>query len=207
MDSFNLFTVPIGREFNPQFIPYALSLYDVVTLRNTGSMSTSLTEYIPGHVSTNLNIPETSEFENFKKFLLWNSVGFLNSIGYYTEKYKFAVSNIWLTAMQRGHQHPIHSHGGATVSGCYYVEVPENSAGVVFVNPTTLFSKTAINVNKIHPATANEIQVHTKPGELLLWESNLHHLVPPSDFNGVRKTIGFDVVVVGFSDHATQTHH
>lgn len=194
MNAINIFTTPIGHTRGEEFVSFARSLYEVTPLTFMGDLVTSLNDYIPGRISTNTGIPDSPELEKFKKFLIDSAIEFLDFLGYAADRYEFTISNLWLNAMNSGNTQNPHTHAGSLISGCFYVDTPPSPVGIVFANPSSFVARSTIEAKGITTAIAQNFQYLPTEGDLLVWESHLYHHVPPSNFEGIRRSIAFDVV-------------
>ena len=84
-----------------------------------------------------------------------------------------------------GQESPWHTHLPSTLSGCYYVNLPENEDEGNFV----LMNPTANNIFQPHT-----IQLRPKPGHFIIFPSFLKHrpTMSPSPKSHIRLTLCFD---------------
>jgi uncharacterized protein (TIGR02466 family) len=130
-----------------------------------------------------------------KEIIAKNAFTYLQGTGYDEEKFDLKVPNLWLNEMQSESYSQAHSHYGYNLSGTYYVEMPENSGSIFFTNP--VITNTCPN-NFIKNYTAfnsGKWEIKPKEGDMIFWKSDLVHSVPPVKFEGVRKSIAFDVLI------------
>ena len=144
---------------------------------------------------TNLNIFERCKNgELFGRFVEDAAIWFAREQGVRVDGYKAVVKNAWLNEMVSGSAHHRHSHYGNHLSGCYYVDVPESSPGLTLIAPSSRFDKPSLDVALFTPFIAETWRFDPQEGDLFLWPSYLPHEVAPRAFDGVRRSIAFDIV-------------
>jgi len=120
---------------------------------------------------------------------------YLKLLGYNQRSYLEVTS--WLQLNQPGSYFVRHDHYGALMSGVFYIEVPENSGDIVFHNPleTRRMTDTFFTKIKIEENSYNFNHVVYKPivGELLMFESWLHHTVQQNQSDSNRISIGINI--------------
>ena len=120
---------------------------------------------------------------------------YLKLLGY-TERCFMEVTS-WLQFNQPGSYFVRHDHYGAIVSGCIYLDVPENSGDIVFHNPleTRRMTETFFTKIKNEENEYNFNHVTYKPivGELLMFEPWLHHTVQQNHSDKNRISIGINI--------------
>lgn len=195
-----IFATAIGSTKHPELIDSSREWFKHVPMNAVsrpglnGTFISSLEGYGAGGDSTAV-IPEGPALDNFKEVVLKNARLFLENCGYDVDKYNFHIANIWLNEMVSESFHAPHKHYGKIVSGCFYVDVPENSGGVTFTGPLTRVDKANIAVKNYTVFNSDQWTGNPEPGSMLMWESYLTHEVPKTSFNGIRRSIAFDVVM------------
>lgn len=120
---------------------------------------------------------------------------FLELLGFDRECYLDITS--WLQLYPPGADFNRHDHYGALISGCYYLQVPENSGDIVFFNPieTRRVTDVFFNTLKKEDNGYNFYSVNHTPvkGELILFESWLHHSVTVNKSDKNRIAISFNI--------------
>jgi hypothetical protein len=120
---------------------------------------------------------------------------YLNLIGYDPQCYIEITS--WLQYNPPGSYFVRHDHYGALISGVLYLEVPENSGDILFHSPleTRRVSNTFFERVKKEDTEYNFSHVRYSPivGEMLIFESWLHHTVRQNKSNGNRISVSFNI--------------
>lgn len=155
------------------------------------SMITTLKGY---KASDEVNLPEGEFLEQFKEAIIKNTVEFLKTCGYAVQDTDLRVSRIWLNEMFSGSYHELHMHYGKAISGCFYVAVPENSGPIKFITHLNSLFKQAMDVDRYTNYNSETWTIEAQPGNMFIWESYIPHEVPSREFEGVRRSIAFDVV-------------
>ena len=106
---------------------------------------------------------------------------------------EIAIPQMWINVNKKNDWNIIHSHGQYTLSGTYYVKVPEDSGKIVFRDPRPAAINNNFFVNRFDKGEFRRI----KPveGLLILFPSYLDHFVEPNNADEDRISISFDVVV------------
>ena len=106
---------------------------------------------------------------------------------------EIVIPQMWINVNKKNDWNIIHSHGQYTLSGTYYVKVPEDSGKIVFRDPRPAAINNNFFVNRFDKGEFRRI----KPveGLLILFPSYLDHFVEPSNADEDRISISFDVMV------------
>ena len=106
---------------------------------------------------------------------------------------EIVIPQMWINVNKKNDWNIIHSHGQYTLSGTYYVKVPEDSGKIVFRDPRPAAINNNFFVNRFDKGEFRRI----KPveGLLILFPSYLDHFVEPNNADEDRISISFDVVV------------
>ena len=106
---------------------------------------------------------------------------------------EIVIPQMWINVNKKNDWNVIHSHGQYTLSGTYYVKVPEDSGQIVFRDPRPAAINNNFFVNKF--AKGEFYKIKPIEGLLILFPSYLDHFVEPSNADEDRISISFDVVV------------
>ena len=133
----------------------------------------------------------------FASFVLHDTPEFHDLVLAYVNQYVHmmgieyvVVADSWYTKMNKGARVNRHRHENSVVSGTLYLNAPEGSQGLAFVNPTIPYRMK----DKTQESTKYNEQlalVEVKTGDLILHPSWLEHFVPPIDCDN-RITISFN---------------
>ena len=99
------------------------------------------------------------------------------------------LTNMWANIIKRGEYHLIHTHNEHTMSGAYYLQVPENSSQLYFRDPrpqSNSWSQKFIDMGNMSFYTPEEV-------DLFLWPSFLDHGTTPHNNDEERIMISFDL--------------
>lgn len=103
----------------------------------------------------------------------------------------------WLQLNQPNSYFARHDHYGAFISGCVYLQMPENSGTILYHNPldTRRLSNTFFEKIKVEENDYNYSHVTYAPvvGEMIVFESWLHHTVQQNLSDKNRISIGFNI--------------
>lgn len=108
------------------------------------------------------------------------------------DKLNFSM-NGWVNVNPPGGYIGPHAHPNGLISGSYYVNVPDTKGlggAIEFIAPHPVgYMAGWIKA----PMLVDKIRVHPKPGEVLLFPSQLMHWVLPNDSEEDRVTVAFNL--------------
>ncbi len=106
---------------------------------------------------------------------------------------KLALDSLWVNVMNKGAIHAPHIHPHSVISGTYYVAVPPGSGSIRFEDPRLpLMMAAPPRKEKARAQNRLFVDVHPRPGMLLLWESWLRHGVETNRASGRRISVSFN---------------
>jgi uncharacterized protein (TIGR02466 family) len=190
------FITPVFHATNVEHLGFARQLFadEKPRFTNTASgLATTLKNYELSNADPSI-LKRCENGKLFGKFVEDFAIWFAQEQGVRASEYTAFIKNAWLNEMVSGSAHHRHSHYGNHLSGCYYVDVPENSPGLTLVAPSTRFDKPNWEIASFTPLIAETWRFDPKEGDLFLWPSYLPHEVAPRAFDGVRRSIAFDIV-------------
>jgi uncharacterized protein (TIGR02466 family) len=158
------------------------------------NFNTTLVAYYVEKADTNKYLNE-NDVDQLKQVIKYNAFKFLEISGYDVNKFDLKVANFWLNEMQSESVSKHHIHYGSSLSGTYYVELPQNSEIILFRNPVELNTCTGAPALNNTPFNSWEFMLNPKEGDMVFWKSDLVHSVPAMKFDGIRKSIAFDIVI------------
>ena len=190
-----IFSIGIGIQECPEAVVFGKNLFEenkeLFRDTKTNNFSTTLKSY--WHPK---NAPEYKDSESLykiKELILKNVISYFEGCGYNPKNYEFMLNSFWLNEMGPGSFHKSHMHYGYQVSGCFYVDVPVNSGPIEFTSPFGNAPLGGFGVKEHTPYTSDTWVLVPKPGDIFIWRSDLFHGVPRTNFEGVRRSIAFDV--------------
>ena len=187
-------------------VPIARFTVDESIIKNTTDL---VNKYIVDSDLTNPPAPGEilTTFYNHKDFLgklgdksLLNYINraareYIQLLGYDYKCYIEITS--WLQFNQPNSYFVRHDHYGAFISGCVYLQIPENSGNILYHNPleTRRVSNTFFEKIKKEDTDYNFSHVKYKPvvGEMLMFESWLQHTVAQNHSNENRISVSFNI--------------
>ena len=101
---------------------------------------------------------------------------------------KYYTNVAWLNFNDKEHYQEFHTHNSYIVSAIYYITAPEGSAPTTFktIHDDMLPMK---NITKCNELSTRYIHYQAEEGKLLLFRSNIPHLVPQGTNNDIRITL------------------
>jgi uncharacterized protein (TIGR02466 family) len=86
-----------------------------------------------------------------------------------------ALTSSWVTRLDKGDHHPAHAHQNSIVSGVLYVSLAEMD-GTMFYRPGV--KRWSLNLREQNYYNSDTYAVAAKPGDIVLFPSELIHFVP-----------------------------
>jgi len=106
---------------------------------------------------------------------------------------ELTMTDCWVNIMGAGAAHGLHLHPLASISGTYYVQVPERAPGIKFEDPRLeRFMAAPPRRARATRASRAWITLPARAGQLVLFESWLRHEVAPQQRAAERISISFN---------------
>src|SRR5213078_4151650 len=103
------------------------------------------------------------------------------------------MTDCWVNVMGRGAVHGLHLHPLSTISGTYYVAVPQGAPGLKFEDPRLeRFMASPPRGGGAGRGQRPWVTLRARAGELVLFESWLRHEVAPHPLAAERVSISFN---------------
>ena len=147
-----------------------------------------------GYQSNLLNLKD-KELQPIISYITEQTNTYANTI--FSIKNKFKFTNMWVNINQRGHSNTSHMHPFSSFSGVYYIQVPENSGRINFVNPyndlmNSFFANVQMEKYDVH--NCEEYWWNGKRSDLILFPSYYKHYVSVSQSDEDRISLSFNLV-------------
>lgn len=135
----------------------------------------------------------SSTFKDLQKLIDSKLSGFLKATHLDLKPKDLFMSKMWVNVMGADCTHPAHIHPFSVISGTFYLAVPKGSPGIKFEDPrlTSFMARPTVSA-KAPWSQRNFIQLKTKPGDLVFFESWLRHEVPPNQSQSPRISVSFN---------------
>lgn len=199
MNLIPMFAVGLGIEKVPDGLPFARKIF--VENKNLlhevlGSPNhfTTLMGYKRNTVITNHK--NTENLEKLKYLFYTNAYKFFCACGYDIDKYDLEVVNLWLNEMKAGGKANRHIHYGYQISGCYYVDMPKGSENIMFFNGYDNPAFGTVDSKAYTMFNSGSWHMNPEEGDMYFWRSDIEHQVVNNKFEGIRRTIAFDINVI-----------
>ncbi len=106
---------------------------------------------------------------------------------------KLKLDSMWVNILKPGGGHSGHIHPHSTVSGTFYIAVPQGSGPLKLEDPRLPMMMAAPQRTSDAPEDARTFHYASPSvGTVFLWESWLRHEVPPSAASSDRISISFN---------------
>lgn len=127
------------------------------------------------------------------------------SVGEYAEWLKLKphdvyIDGIWMNTMDNTAVHPVHEHYGHTFSGTYYVDVPKGAGNIKFYHQMSHTGHVELSTFEYNTSNTKTWWLPTEEGTIILFPAYFKHGVDKANFEGLRRSISFDVSLVPILD-------
>jgi len=199
------FDFPYHDQFKPQVLEFISSPEAQLHLSENSSNNPSLTSYGGDELEFYENVSLTSFFQT-QILKLFTSVQEVHDWPKEDDgRWSFEV---WINANQKGNFNPPHIHPGSNYSGCYYVQLPQDSGLIHFLDPrpqhricspdppsTSTHSERGKNCyNTSNQYDSSTFTSNIKEGKVIIFPSWLMHYVDPNPTEGLRVSVCFNIV-------------
>jgi uncharacterized protein (TIGR02466 family) len=197
MEVANLFPTPLVIIDASSILSDVQDIFNNSTLKaNAQNLHTSLVRWSGG--KSKINSTNSNATSVVAKFILKNAKEYFEKAGYDLSGVELEVPNIWCNEMVSGNLNRDHNHVGGLMSGCIYLDIPNGCGPLKFYNPAVRFDRVLLPIKTHTEYNSEGWAVNPKVGQLFMWPSHIFHGVPASNFEGVRRSVAFDVTIKEF---------
>jgi uncharacterized protein (TIGR02466 family) len=201
-----LFMMGVGVSDATPNLEFARSLFDkyaddIGPVDGSDGLRTTLKDYVGVATQTD-GVKQDVISSDLGDLLVNESVAYLQAQGFDTDQHNYELQNVWLNEMTSGSNHRKHSHSGYHVSGCMYVDLPDDSASIGFEGFLERFDRNVLPHREFTAYNSATWTLNPSEGQVICWNSYLRHFVNPQMFNGVRRTIAFDISATGKKENS-----
>jgi uncharacterized protein (TIGR02466 family) len=133
------------------------------------------------------NIPRTIIYRELESFILDVSKGFTDSLN---SNINPKNVELFFSEMNKGDQHPYHTHPNSIYSGVFYLNVSEKSAKLRLHDPRPYIN--FISYNSKPPSGSFYYDIKPQKGLFLIWQSWVPHEVL-KNFTDGRSSVVFNI--------------
>ena len=180
------------RKFNSELLSECLQLCE----DDTAGAHWSQSNY-PGGYTSYSSVSRMHQisptFAELQKELDRHVRAFVDDLEYDMQGRRLAMTDCWVNVMPQLVGHSWHLHPLATISGTYYVQIPEDASGLKFEDPRLAnFMAAPPRKPDCRPENRPWIVIPAEAGNVVLFESWLRHEVPPNPSKQERVSISFN---------------
>jgi uncharacterized protein (TIGR02466 family) len=193
-----IFSTSIFTINNDSFLPETLRAFNSINIEeHSDSEFSGFTTFFNLETADKIKtlIPNTLDF------ITTNGISYLNLMGYDVSKYKVSVGKIWFNRLKENSKHNFHHHtelGDKKIilSGTYYLNIPTNSAPLLFSRSEGEFFNQA-NLPKLEENVFTRKFYEHQPssGDLVLFLAETFHGIIGNKSIESRDTLSFNVLV------------
>ena len=109
------------------------------------------------------------------------------------------ITSIWININGKGGYNTRHCHPGSTISGAFYIKVPEDSESPFILTKSresTDYGFGDAFEESNNPNNINTIIIPSEEGKLILFPSYIEHEVPPNQSDDHRISLSFNTGIM-----------
>ena len=103
---------------------------------------------------------------------------------------KFLPTQAWLNYTTKGQWHHKHAHPGSIISGVYYVAASGDTDKIMFFRNG--YKRVPFVQSEFNPWNSDSWWIPVSTGDLILFPSELEHMVPPVETDDTRISLSFN---------------
>jgi uncharacterized protein (TIGR02466 family) len=135
----------------------------------------------------------STTFDQLRKFIDPHVNKVAKDLDWDLGKGQLEMNSLWININSTNSYHGLHLHPLAVLSGTFYVEVPKDSGAIKFEDPRmNSFMATPPPKPKARSQNQRTMEIKSKAGELVLFESWLRHEVTQNLSSEDRVSISFN---------------
>ena len=187
----NLFPVPLGTfkyagDITEEHIKFVNGIEKLKNIGNTGTKDTRILKH--------------EQLKGINKFIEKSVQTYYQDIYAPPPDVELKITQSWVNFTKKGEYHHQHTHPNSFISGVFYLQVDEDKDRIHF------YSSRSIALTQLHNTSFNMYNsdywwVPVKNGELVLFPSNLTHMVNPVESDSVRISLSFNTFTFGNLGH------
>lgn len=194
-----LFPTTVYTDNNVDMISVGSNLFDMwpkETKVNRDFYTTLTGEYCPHKVPVTWELADVPEAHPLIEYIKQSAEKFLQENK--NKPHTVKVQNIWLNEMSSGSRHPTHAHYGYSISGTFYVQIPEGSNNLIVYSPFDGVGHFlgVKSQDDWTPSNSLDWRIPVEEGDIILFPSHVKHQVPAMEFTGLRRSISFDLALI-----------
>lgn len=131
-------------------------------------------------------------FDVLSQTVLYYVKDFMQSYGYADSRINdLRMGFMWFNISDKGDFLFPHIHGGAFISGAFYVETAPDNHIIFYDGTKNIYEESSISTEYSHQF----FKIDCVPGRLLLFHGDLHHGTPAQESDGRKIVISFNTVL------------
>ncbi len=140
-----------------------------------------------------LYVLEKDKFKFLKDIILNELDIYLHSEMKYTNKFQITTS--WFTKVDKKEQGHLHNHRNCFVSGILYLQTYQDCGNITFQDLSD--KRLVLDVNEYNILNSREWFYEPRDGFLILFPSEVHHIIGENNSNHTRYSLAFNVTPRG----------
>lgn len=184
----NLFTISAYRtKLNYQTDKIQEHLHQLHNDNKLTSQKNWNTPILTSHNVININ----EEYKDLMQNIAYHVGQYAEQLGYKVNK--IFCRDAWFNYGLKNSYQEYHIHTGSHFSGVYFINVPEDCGTLVFKKNINMMEYPEIETPSEH--NCGTVQILPKENELILFNSNLEHMVTQNITDTPRITMSFNFII------------
>tara|TARA_R110000823_G_C15694287_1_gene475732 strand:+ start:40 stop:648 length:609 start_codon:yes stop_codon:yes gene_type:complete len=161
------------------------------------------------HDKHNFYVLEKPKFNKLKKQIMKEIKEYTKNVMQWDSDFKITTS--WFTEINKGDSSQLHNHRNCFLSGVIYLQVNPQSGNILFENRMTqqIFYPKVLQHNEFN---ADSYSIAPQNGMILIFPSQICHLIEKNKSDLTRYSLAFNVMPVGsvgdvYTDSHTHINH
>ncbi len=171
----------LGRDLSAEELTFLTSQEQTANIGNT--------------TSVNRNILDAPAVQTIREFIDRAVYTYLESVVCPSTDVKLRITQSWTNHSAPGQFHHRHAHPNSYLSGCFYVRAAEGEDRIHFFNDT--YERIQIEPKSFNLFNSTSWWLPVSTGALLLFPSNLTHMVETVTAQDTRVSLAFNTFPVG----------
>jgi uncharacterized protein (TIGR02466 family) len=165
---------------------------------SVGTPDLSKVKWVPNQenwVSDNMQILNEPEFQSIGAQLFALTHEFFHGIMKVDRGTEIYITESWLNKTEKGQMHHRHWHPNSVLSGVLYIDTDGTTGKTVFINSE--YSTFEFNLEEANIYNSKKWGITPRIGDVLLFPSNVEHMVDTYEGDKPRITLSFNTFVKG----------
>ncbi len=139
------------------------------------------------------NLHQRASFAQFNSMIGANVLEVANCLHWDLQRFSLELKSCWAIVNGKLASNSVHNHPNSILSGVYYLQAPENSGVISFIDPRSAAQMLVPPMTEFSPWTLPKISYQPQAGTMLLFPSWLVHGVEMNMSRELRISLSFNI--------------